>query len=208
MAKVVDVGKIVGGLDPRKLQVVVDLVWNNKDDLVRLLAMAQYLPDMARLLATGLSEAGAQARLASVALVGEDGQSGAMPTMSAGAASLGTLSDQLGKVSGLVSDAAGGVEKVGIPTVLPTFTSVLGVKVIAGVEVKSLPLLAIPASKLGGAASTINASTSSVGDLAEGLETLAEVLAAVGIALGRLGDALDVTGKQAKSVVKEQQKKG
>lgn len=169
----VNLGKLLGGgnLDIAKLQQVVDLVWDNKDDLANSAQLAKDIPDLIRTLAGGLSEAGNQARNASFALVGSDGVSGATTKLGSSAKKLGSISDSLASVASFITDAAD--------------------------DVKSVPLMRGPAKQLGGAAKSIRGTTTDLAGLADDLVGLADILGAVGAALGKLGDSLDSSGSKA-----------
>jgi transketolase C-terminal domain/subunit len=172
----VNLGKLLGGnLDIKKVQQVVDLVWDNKDDLANSAKFAKEIPDFIRTLASGLSEAGNQARAAGLALVGEDGRSGATTRLGSSATTLGSIADNLTSIATFVADAADDVEKV--------------------------PMMGGPARQLGGAAKTIRDTTSGLGGLADDLVGLAEILGNVGAALSKLGDSLDASGTKAQGFV-------
>lgn len=172
----VNLGKLLGGnLDLKKLQQVVDLVWDNKDDLANSAKVAKEIPDLVRMLANGLSEAGTQARAAGLALVGEDGRSGATTRLGSSAKTLGSISESLTNVAKFVADAADDVQKV--------------------------PMMGGPAKQLGGAAKTIHQTTDGLGGLADDLVGLAEILGNVGAALSKLGDSLDSSGTKAQGFV-------
>lgn len=170
-----DLSKLLGSLDLDKLNDVVDMVWSNRDDLLASADFARGLPDLLAGLAQGLGDAGSQARAAAVALVGDDGASGATATLGSSAGRLGSIAEALASVGSFVADAADDVEKV--------------------------PLMSGPAKKLGKAASSITGTTGDLGSLADDLVALAEVLATVGRALATLGDSLDRTGSQARAFV-------
>lgn len=168
----VNLGKLLGGgIDITKLQEVVDLVWNNKDEFANSAKFAKDIPDLIRTLAGGLSEAGGQARAAGLALVGEDGKSGAGTKLGSSAKTLGSIAENLTSVAKFVADAADDVHKV--------------------------PMMGGPAKQLSGAAKTIHGTTTSLGGLAEDLVGLAEILGNVGSALNKLGDSLDSSGAKA-----------
>lgn len=171
----VDVGKLLGSVDPRKLAQVVDFVWDSKDDLITAAVFARQLPELIITISNGLAEAGAQARVASIALVGEDGKSGAMTSMSRSAGSLGAISDQLGKTSGFITRASDEVGKV--------------------------PLMGGPAKQLGGAAASITGATSDFTGLGEDLLNMAGILAQVAAALAKIAESLDTSSKKARGLV-------
>ncbi|MEO6471755.1 MAG: hypothetical protein ABIR57_07670 [Aeromicrobium sp.] len=170
----VDFGKLLGSVDPRKLAIVVDFVWESKDDLVAAAKFATQLPDLLITLSTGLAEAGAQARAASVALVGEDGKGGMMSSMSMGAGSLGVVSGTLGKTSGLINKAA--------------------------TEVGKVPLMGGPAKQLTGAAANLTGAGAELSGFGEDLINMAGALAQVAAALAKIGESLDASGKKARSL--------
>lgn len=172
----VNLGKLLGGnLDLKKVQQVVDLVWDNKDDLANSAKFAKEIPDFIRTLASGLSEAGNQARAAGFALVGDDGKSGATTRLGNSATTLGSIAENLTTVAKFVAEAADDVQKV--------------------------PMMGGPAKQLGGAAKTIHETTSGLGGLADDLVGLAEILGNVGAALSKLGDSLDTSGSKAQGFV-------
>lgn len=168
-----DLGKLLGGVDATKISSVIDLVWDNKDDLAASLALVRAVPDLFEKLSSGLNDAGTQARAAAVALVGDDGDSGATTKLASSATTIGRIADVMNGVAGSVTDAAADVRKV--------------------------PLMDKPAAKLGDAAKAIEKTTDDLGGLADDLVSLAGILAAVGAALAGLGDSLDQTGSTAKS---------
>lgn len=165
-------GKLLGNVDIKKLQTVIDLVWDNRDDLANSAQIAKDIPDLIRGLAGGLGEAGAQARAASLALVGDGGTAGATTRLGNSARTVGSIAERLESVAEFVSGAAD--------------------------DVKGVPLMGGPAKQLGGAAKTIKGATGDLGGLADDLEGLAQILATVGQALGKLGDSLDSSGSQAR----------
>jgi hypothetical protein len=169
---VVNFGKLLGGnMDIKKLQEVVDLVWDNKDELANSAQFAKDIPDLIRTLAGGLSDAGGQARAAGLALVGDDGKSGATTKLGSSAKTLGSIAENLASVAKFVTDAAD--------------------------DIKGVPLMGGPAKQLSGAAKSIQGTTTSLGGLAEDLVGLADILGNVGAALNKLGDSLDSSGTKA-----------
>jgi len=169
----VDLGRLLGGFDSKKLQEVIDLVWDNKDDLANSAQFAREIPDLIRTLASGLSEAGGQARAAGLALVGDDGRSGATTRLGSSAKTLGSISENFAAVAKFVTDAAD--------------------------DIGGVPMMSGPAKQLSGAAKTIHGTTASLGGLADDLVGLADILGNVGQALSRLGDSLDSSGTKAQS---------
>ena len=167
----VDLGKLLGGFDSNKLQEVIDLVWDNKEDLANSARFAKEIPDLIRTLASGLSEAGGQARAAGLALVGDDGRSGATTRLGSSAKTLGSIAENLAAVAKFVTDAAD--------------------------DIGGVPLMSGPAKQLSGAAKTIQGTTGSLGGLADDLIGLADILGNVGQALSKLGDSLDSSGTKA-----------
>lgn len=163
-----DLGKLLGGaLDADALKDVIELVTKNKDVLVN-------LPSVVKTLATGLSEAGEQARAAGLALVGPDGKSGATTHLGSSAKTVGSIADSLTSVVKLLDGAVDDIAKV--------------------------PLMGGPAKQIGSATKTIHGTTSSLGGLADDLVALADILGQVGTALTTLGDKLDGSGNEAKGL--------
>lgn len=171
----VDVGKLLGSVDPRKLTQVVDFVWDSRDDLITAAKFARDLPELVATISNSLAEVGAQARYISVALVGEDGKGGAMVSVSHGAGTLGAISGSLGRTSGFIYKAADEVGKV--------------------------PLMGGPAKQLTGAAGSITGATAELTGLGEDLMNLAGVLGQIAAALAKLGDNLDGSSKKARGLV-------
>lgn len=171
----VDLGKLLGTVDPRKLPVVVDFVWESKDDLIAAARFARQLPELLITLSTGLSEAATQARAASVALVGEDGNGGMMVSMAHGAGSLGAMSSGFSHTSGLINRAADEFGKV--------------------------PLMGGPARQLTGAAAGLTDVGADLTGFGQDLLNMAGVLAQVAAALAKLGEALDTSGAKARSLI-------
>ncbi len=171
----VNLGKLLGGFDAKKLQEVIDLVWDNKDDLANSAQFAKDIPDLIRTLASGLSEAGGQARAAGLALIGDDGKSGATTRLDSSAKTLGSIAENLAAVAKFVTDAAD--------------------------DIGGVPLMGGPAKQLTGAAKTIHGTTASLGGLADDLVGLADILGNVGQALSKLGDSLDSSGTKAQGFV-------
>jgi len=156
-----DIGKLLGGIDADKLQSVVKL--------------AKDLPAFFEKISDGLSAAGEQARAASVALVGDDGDSGVRGTLGDSSEALKEIVASLTKGVGLIGDAAESAAKV--------------------------PLMDGPAKRFAEAASELGDTTGKLGDLAAGMASIADTLTAVGKALASLGDHLDDTGSQARGFV-------
>lgn len=171
----VDLGKLFGNVDPRKLNTVVEFVWESKDDLIAAAKFATQLPELLINLSTGLQEASRQARLASVALVGEDGKGGMMASMSKGSTSLGAVSGTLGKTSGLINKVADEFGKV--------------------------PLMGGPAKQLTGTAAGLTGAGADLAGFGEDLINMAGALAQVASALAALGESLDTTSKKARSII-------
>ena len=163
-----DLGKLLGGaLDADALKDVIELVTKNKDVLTN-------LPSVVATLATGLTEAGEQARAAGIALSGADGKSGAMTRLSGSASTLGSIADNLASVTKLIDGAVDDISKV--------------------------PLMGAPAKQLSTATKTIHGTTTGLGGLADDLVALADILGQVGNALTKLGDKLDGSGSDAKGL--------
>jgi hypothetical protein len=209
---VVDFGKLFGKVGGGQVGEAFKWVTDNKDTLgdaiefiqdlddhvVRLL---KQLPDLLDGLGSSLADAGEQAQRAALTLVGDDGKSGAQATLSHGAGMLGGITEQLGKAAATLADVAEDVGNVGIPSIEPQFTEILGLKVISGVDIETNSILAGPAGKLKDSATTVGGVTKNLGELADDLDNIADVLGKVGEALGNLGGRLGDSGSQIKGVL-------
>lgn len=161
-------GSLLDDLAGDDIKDVIDLVRKNRGVLEKL----SDLPELFDKFAAGLDAAADQAKAAGLALVGDDGQGGVRGTLDVAAVALKQISGSIGKGASLLGDAADGVGKV--------------------------PLMDGPAKKFGSAASELESSTGTVGDLSEAMRTIAQTLEDVGRALTRLGDSLADSGGQAR----------
>lgn len=166
-----DLGSIFGDFDADQLGDVIDLVTKNKDTL----ALVGRLPEFLEKIADGLNGAGEQARAASFALVGDDGESGVRATLADSAQALTAIVVSIGAGAKRIADAAESAAKV--------------------------PLMDGPASRLADAAEEMSNTTDRLGDLAKGMESIGETLAKVATALAKLGEHLDDSGAHAKGFV-------
>ncbi len=163
-----DFGKIFGGLDADHVADVVQLVLDNR----AVIANLGRLPEFFAGISTSLAVAGAEARQASIALIGPSGDAGAQGTLVTAAAALADIAQTLDKGADLVGQTAHGAAKV--------------------------PLMDGPAGHLADAAAELTSANARMRELATSMTSMAEVLATVGAALGRVGAALDDTSGQAR----------
>jgi ABC-type transporter Mla subunit MlaD len=169
----VDLGKILGaGADISRLQDVVDFIADHKDDIEAGSQIARDLPDLLRLLSSGLADAGTHATKAGAAL---SGTSGATGRVGDSAEALATISSSLAAVGRLVGDAA--------------------------IDISKVPLMGGPSRQLASAANTVADTKSNLDGLAGSLKDIAALLDTVGQALERLGTTLGATGREAKKFV-------
>lgn len=155
-----DLSDFIPGADGADLKKVLDLVLSNKDVLEKI----DQLPALFRSLSDDLEKAGGEAKSAAVALVGEDGQSGARSTLGTAASALRSISGNVDKGANLIKDAGEMAGKV--------------------------PLMDGPAAKLKDTGDNLGATTGNFEDLAKALEATADVLAKVATALEGVGSRL------------------
>nr|HRW19954.1 hypothetical protein [Dermatophilaceae bacterium] len=130
------------------------------------------MPELFDKIGDSLDGAGQQAKAAALALVGDDGDSGAR-------GSLGKASTAL---AGIVSTIDGGIARVSD----------------AADHAAKVPLMGGVAGSLKEAATDLGQTTGQLGDLAESMAEIATVLAQVGAALAKVGEHLTDTSTQAR----------
>ncbi len=208
----VDFGKLLGRVGGGQVGEAFDWIMENKDTLgdanqfiqdldEHIPALLKKLPDILDSLGSGVADAGEQAQKAALTLLGDDGKGGAQATLNHGAGMLGAITEQLGNAAEMLADVAEDVGKVGIPSIDPKFTEVLGLKVISGVDIETTSILAGQAGKLKDGATTVGYVTENLADLAKDLGSIADVLGKVGDALGNLGSRLGDSGGQIKGLL-------
>lgn len=163
-----DFGKIFSSVDANDIADVVKLVVENRDVIARL----GQLPELLDQFSHSLGGAGTEAKQAALALVGEDGKTGARGILEQTSTALAGIATSLGKGIELINDTAAAAHKV--------------------------PLMDGPASKLEGAAREMSDSTELLTQLAASMDSIAEVLASVGSALDKVGGYLTDTSTQAR----------
>ena len=169
----VDLGKILGaGADISRLQDVVDFIADHKDDIEAGSQIARDLPDLLRLLSSGLADAGTHASKAGAAL---SGTSGATGRVGDSAEALATISSSLAAVGTMVGDAA--------------------------IDISKVPLMGAPSRQLASAAHAVADTKKNLDGLAGSLKDISALLDTVGQALERLGTTLGATGREAKKFV-------
>jgi len=168
-----DLGSILGkGADAANLSVLAELLTKHKDDLAATAQIAQNLPRLLTLLASGLADAGDHAARAGRALSGASGATGRVGNS---AATVGQISGNLNSVGRLITAAADEIAKV--------------------------PLMGVPAGHFSAAAKTVGDSIAGLDDLSHDLSEISVLLDTVGTALEQLGSALGGTATQARSFV-------
>lgn len=205
-------GKVGDSLGVDKVGDSVQWVFDNKDALGdaiefvrdiddKVLALVKSLPATLAGLGEGLANAGEQAHQAAAALLGSDGESGAFAVVDHGANLLGGVTEQLNGAVSLLSGVADDVGKVGIPSIEPRFSEVLGFKVISGVEMDTTPVLSGPAEKLKAGVDSVGSVSENLSGLAEDLAKLAGALTSIGRALDGLGNGLEGSGSTISSLM-------
>lgn len=165
---VMDLSGLFGNVDTSQLVDVIEVVVRNRDVIDKL----GRLPEFLDRLGDSLAGAGTEAKSAAVALVGQDGSSGAKGALGGAAHALSEIADSLSKGAGLLTAAADAAHKV--------------------------PLMDRPADRIGEAATELGQSTSALGELATSLAGIVAVLDSVAHALDRVGDHLVDTSGQAR----------
>lgn len=171
----VGVAGVRGEFDPKKLASAATFILDYKDDLVTTVELAAKTPLLLLKLSQALSEAGTQAKNASAALSGKDGDGGA----------LGTLKSSSESVAGIAK------HMVTASSLLVSTTDAFG----------SIPLMKLPTAPMRGMAGAVNGATTGVENFALELAELADLLADAGQALGLLGSSLEIASLDVKKIL-------
>ena len=142
----------LAGLDADRVKDVVAAVWDHKDEVagavrfVRehgddLVALAARLPALLAEAAEGLAGAGADARSAAAFLTGDGGKGGVKALAELAGDALQKCREELTAARGLLDDLGGELDRVPIPSVRPTYSDVLGHKLITGLDLTDGRLL-------------------------------------------------------------------
>ncbi len=192
-----DIGKTFDDTPMDKVGEVVEFFMDHRDELERLITIAQTAPALIGKVGDALDDAGEHAKDAALAITGKSGKGGAAATLTAGAGTLGNVGGQLAEAAHLLDDMSSFMAKIEIPHVEPTYATVAGVNIVSGLDIGKDMALADPAMRLASTADTLSQAKGDLADLAKNLDSLADMLASVGGALDKLGDGLKNSGLQA-----------
>jgi len=192
-----DISKMLDNTPMDKVGEVVEFFMDHRDELEKLIGLAQAAPALIAKVGDALDDAGEHAKDAALAIAGAKGEGGAAATLAAGSGTLGHVGGQLAEAAHLLDDMASFMAKIEVPNVEPTYTTVAGVNIVSGLDIGKEHVLADPAMRLASTADTLGKAKGDLADLAKNLDSLAVVLASVGGALDKLGDGLKNSGLQA-----------
>ncbi len=192
-----DISKILDNTPMDKVGEVVEFFMDHRDELEKLIGLAQAAPALIAKVGDALDDAGEHAKDAALAIAGNAGKGGAAATLAAGSGTLGNVGGQLAEAANLLDDMASFMAKIEVPNVEPTYSTVAGVDVVSSLDIGKDHVLADPAMRLASTADTLGKAKGDLADLAKNLDSLAVILASVGGALDKLGDGLKNSGLQA-----------
>ena len=215
--KIGDMAKALGNLDVGKAKDTVDalwddrekitdtanLVWDNRDSITEvieffgenkdaILGIIRELPDLLSKTGNGIAKAGESAVAASAFLLGTDDEEGAVTEITDFAAdALARCVEQLDNAVGLMKNAGDEIAKIGIPTIDPTFTEVVGFKVVTGLDFGTSPIA-------GGVSEKMHDGASNLASIAEDFGVVADQLKKLGLRLNDTGGDLNNVGGMLK----------
>jgi len=192
-----DISKMLDNTPMDKVGEVVEFFMDHRDELDKLIGLAQAAPALIAKVGDALDDAGEHAKDAALAIAGTAAKGGAASTLAAGSGTLGNVGGQLAEAAHLLDDMASFMAKIEVPNVEPTYTTVAGINVVSGLDIGKDHVLADPAMRLASTADTLGKAKGDLADLAKNLDSLAVILASVGGALDKLGDGLKNSGLQA-----------
>lgn len=218
--KIGDIAKALGNLDVGKAKDTVDalwddrdkisdtanLVWENRDaitDVIEffgenkdaILGIIRELPDLLADTGNGIARAGESAIAASGFLLGTDGEEGAVIEITEFAAeALARCVEQLDNAVGVLGRAGEEIDKIGIPTVDPKFTEVVGFKVVTGLDFGTSPIAGGVSDRMRDGAGNLASIAEDFGVVAEQLKRLGSRLNDTGSDLNNVGGLLQETG--------------
>ncbi len=192
--------------DREKITDTADLVWDNRDaiqDVIEffgknkdaILGIISELPGLLATTGDGIAKAGESAVAASGFLLGTDGEEGAVSEITEfAAAALARCVEQLDNAVGVMGKAGEEIDKVAIPTVDPTFTEVVGFKVVTGLDFGTTPIAGGVSDRMRDGAGNLAAIAEDFGVVADQLKRLGTRLNDTGGDLNNVGGLLQETG--------------
>jgi hypothetical protein len=193
----------LAGLDTDRVKDVVAAVWDHKDEVagavafVRehgddLLALASQLPALLAAAAEGLAGAGSDARAAAAFLTGEGDHGGVRALAGLAGDALKQCRTELAAARKLLDSLGDELDEVPIPSVRPTYSEVLGHRLITGLDVADGRLLE-PASK------RVREGAARFDGVGEQLANVADLLREIGDLVERAGQGLAKTAGKLES---------
>jgi hypothetical protein len=147
--------------------------------------------------------AGASAVRASALLTGgggKDGSVSAYELTGMAAVALERCNVQLENVAALVQDLGAKLDGIRIPSLTPKYTDVMGLRVMTGVDMSELPLVADAAQHLRSGADRLSDISDDFTDVAQRLSTLGTSLTRTGQNLSKVGEQLQDSGTTLRKV--------
>lgn len=193
----------LAGVDVDRVKDVVSAVWDHKDEVagavafVRdhgedLVALAARLPELLAKAADGLAGAGADARAAAEFLTGEGGKGGVKALTELAGDALEACRHELSAARGLLDDLGQELDGVPIPSVRPTYSEVLGHRLITGLELADGKLLEEAGKRVKEGAARFDG-------VGEQLAAVADRLREIGALVERAGHGLAGTAAKLES---------
>lgn len=176
--------------DTKKVMEVVNLVWNNRERFVDLI---ENLPELLRNTGDSIESAGQSAVKASLFLTGgdKDGLVSAREISDLAANALERCNRELKSVAETMDGLGQEIDDVQLPTMQPTYTEIMGINVMSGVEFEEYPMLDNAANRLKHGSDRLE-------DIGKDLEQVAKYLRQLGGALTETGGDLNNVGVQLK----------
>lgn len=191
----------IDDFDTKKVMEVVNLVWDNRE---RIMDLIERLPELLRETGDSIESAGASALNASAFLTGDhdDDALSAKAMSELAASALERCYTQLQGVSNVMERVGEELDELRVPTLEPTYTEVLGMNVVSGVEMSELQLLDNVAHRLKGGSDSLEEIGKDLKNVADQLRHLGGALNEAGSDLNNVGVKLQQSGKTLRSMTK------
>ena len=192
---------VVDDFDTKKVMEVVNLVWDNRE---RIMDLIENLPTLLRETGDSIESAGSSAMNASAFLTGnrDDDSISAKAMSDLAASALERCYTQLQGVSNVMDKVGVELDELRIPTLEPTYTEVLGMNVVSGVEMGELQLLDDVAGRLKGGSDSLEEIGKDLKNVADQLRKLGGALNEAGGDLNNVGLKLQQSGNTLRSMTK------
>lgn len=192
---------VVDDFDTKKVMEVVNLVWDNRE---RIMDLIENLPTLLRETGDSIESAGASAMNASAFLTGDhdDDALSAKAMSDLAASALERCYTQLQGVSSVMDKVGVELDELRVPTLEPTYTEVLGMNVVSGVEMGELQLLDNVAGRLKGGSDSLEEIGKDLKNVANQLRKLGGALNEAGGDLNNVGVKLQQSGNTLRSMTK------